>query len=342
MAPATARSSSGERWERASSSSRTRTAGERKIAWSTKLGYVEEREPAATDKTFSSLVATAPAFRDIVETGLAVEMIANPPVKSVHDGDIDKAAPAFVQKLRKEPTDDAAKAQWNEDKRVNEQMVAAVATAIRSPYRVLTPPEERFASMADVRKAQHAVLDQDAYLPTEPDLPPEGTNLLKVIINPEAEKADQQSFYTYTCVLIALLQDSGFDATSQLPEKPTVPKDLHKAVFALHDYYVGKRKLQYDDGGSRMKIMGEWGYSLLWTGAAKWDDLPAHVELPAGDYIVDIDGHTLKLSVLKPIDAKTKITSIGEFFTDHSTTDNWDRSKTFKDATSVKAIWKRK
>ena len=61
----------------------------------------------------------------------------------------------------------------------------------------------------------------------------------------------------------------------------------------------------------------------------------------AGDYIVDIDGHTLKLTVLKDIKSDTQITTIGEYFVDGSDKDNWDMSKTFKEQTKLKAIWKK-
>ena len=205
-------------------------------------------------------------------------------------------------------------------------------------------PEERFARDATTSaRPSVAVLDQDAYLPTENDLPPVGTDLLNVIANPDAPRRHGPAVVLHVHVRpdrAAQGQAATARPTKLAPWRRRSRRTCHKAVYALHDYYVGKRKLQYDDSGARMTIMKEWGYSLRWAGTAKWTDLPAHIELPVGDYIVDIEEHTLKLTVDRPITSATRITSVNDFFTDHSESDNWALSKTFNEKMEVTAIWK--
>ena len=133
-------------------------------------------------------------------------------------------------------------------------------------------------------------------------------------------------------MLIALLKDSGLATTIQLTKKPTLTqKEVQKAVYALHDYYVDEKQgnLQYDDSGARSKIMKDSGYSLKWAGNSTWKQLPGQVVLAPGKYVVDIAEHTLLVEVLKDIKADTKITDIAEYFVDLSEKDNWQMTRTF-------------
>ena len=305
--------------------------GERRIPWN--KAYVDDREPIGSDKTFAKLVETDPAFSEIVQGALGVDWFAAAPIKPAHAAQVEKGVRAFVDPEK-------GRSKVEADKQLHAEMVQAAAAATSASNRVLTVPDDPFTDLATIKAAQHFVLEPDDYLPTEPDLLGVGADLRKEII-PDPEADIPQSYWTYTCVLIALFKDGGLAKAKELTGNDKLAGDVTKVVYALHDYYVGKRKLQYDDGGARMTIMGEWGYKLRWTGSVKWDDLPGQVELSAGDYIVDIDGHTLKLTVLKDIKSDTQITTIGEYFVDGSDKDNWDMSKTFKEQTKLKAIWKK-
>ena len=316
--------------------------GDRRIPWNFAEGYEDPREATDEDLTFAALVTKVPAVKKKVEKELTVKLEAYPAIKSVHDSSIVTYASGLVPRVRslKADADDAAKAKHAADKQVQTEMADAVAAAMLSPNRVLDVPEGPFATIAAIRAAQRFVLDD--FLPGKPDLSPKGTDLKKKIIDPEADPP--QAHWTFACVLIALFKDSGLAKTIQLTKKPALTeKEVQKAVYALHDYYVDEKQgnLQYDDSGARSTIMNDWGYTLLWAGNSTWKELPGQVALTLkpGKYVIDIAGHTLLVQVLKKIKADTKITDIAEYFVDLSEKDNWQMSRTFGE--NVRAIWKK-
>ncbi len=107
----------------------------------------------------------------------------------------------------------------------------------------------------------------------------------------------------------------------------------------MNDYYMD-RSVQFDDSSTRMQVMKEWGYKTLFTGTSAWADLPKHVALKRGNYIVDIPGHTVQVTVKKDMPKNdTVLTKLSQYFETHSELDNYDQKDELQQP--VNLIWQK-
>jgi hypothetical protein len=145
------------------------------------------------------------------------------------------------------------------------------------------------------------------------------------------------TYYHKMCTLIALVKDTGGLALAKTITKDDSITDLKSAVQALHDHYLDKN-VDYDDSSTRFTVMNEWGYQMIYSGSSAWMELTS---LPAGGYIFDIPGHTVHVTLKKPLPAAwpKKKGDFSEYFEPDSDKDNFPRGteKTFP----VRYIWKK-
>jgi hypothetical protein len=294
--------------------------GEQRIPWDGT--YMVDREPTQADKPFSERVKE-PVFKGHVKTGLGLDFFNA--VKAVPATDMERAAPSFVDTTMK-------KSDVAGDQAVYAKMVHDVAAAAASHNHVLSvAPPERFEDVAAIDAARRIVLRPTDFLPEKPDLQGVGADLFEKVT-----EDGKETYWHYACVLIALFRCGGIAMVNQITGKQ-IKNDEVKAVHALHDYYVGKG-VQYDDGSQRANVMGEWGYKMIFAGRAEWHDLAQHVALPQGQYIFDIVGHTVKVTVLKDLWSGTAIGSLKEYFEPDSNSKNYPRGEEFTHP--VTSIWK--
>jgi hypothetical protein len=194
---------------------------------------------------------------------------------------------------------------------------------------------------------QQKLLDNFTFIPAfhdlfpeKPDLAAAGQSVRSEIPGTADEHGKLKKYWEYTCVLIALYKNDGIAKVNQiLGDRGPVEDDIDVVVQALHDFYIG-RKIQYDDTATRMTVMNEWGYQLVFGGNVAWADLPLHVALyPSGKYIVDIDGHTVKMKPKHRIPRAT--TPLQGLMIDHfecdSDKENYSTSEFLK---PVLYVWK--
>jgi hypothetical protein len=173
------------------------------------------------------------------------------------------------------------------------------------------------------------------YFAQKPDLPKAGTPLFNKV--PGKGKL---TYYHYTCVLIALVkQTGGEDFARQLTKSQSIT-NTETAVQALHDHYMGE-KVQYDDTSTRFQIMEAWGYDLIFSGESGWMDLGKHVPLKAATkYVFDIPGHTVLVTVKKDLPATLpKKANLSDYFETHSDPRNYGEKET---ANPVRYVWKKR
>jgi len=118
----------------------------------------------------------------------------------------------------------------------------------------------------------------------------------------------------------------------------TNSKVLKDSVQALHKYYV-ENDVRYDDTSTRLKVMDEWGYEIIFAGEVPWTDLPLHVALKRNkDYIFDIEGHTVKVSVTRDIpEPPASLAKPAGYFLPESDPDNYKSGAEF--TKRVRYIW---
>jgi hypothetical protein len=291
----------------------------KRIAWDG--NYVTTDDATDQDQTFLEHAKADHTFREHVAAGLDLPWVQE--VKAASKADIENGAAALVSD---KPTDNLPG-----DRAV---MVHAAVTPAAAHNKMLAVPDRRFTTVDSVRGASRLVRYPKDYLPTAPDLPGADVDLATPI--PGMDK----KYWEYACVLIALFKAEGIAAVRQITQKPKVEDNVRKAVQALHAYYIGKN-VQYDDGAARSTVMSEWGYHLVFSGDAHWEDLPGQVSLPAGTYIFDITGHTVKVRVLRDIDSQTRIEPRSDYFEPDSDPSNFTRGNEFAKGKTVSAIWKK-
>jgi hypothetical protein len=170
----------------------------------------------------------------------------------------------------------------------------------------------------------------DDFIPGRPDLGTVGTRVRAQI--PGEQKGT--TYWEYMCVLIALIKADGYGMVNRLTHTATT--ELEPAVQALQDYYLSN-DVQFDDSSTRMQIMKEWGFELIFAGRSEWRDLPKHVPLKRGKYIFDIPGHTVQVDVERDLPMADKsLTNPKQCFTPQSEEDNYDQDEL---ALPVTFIW---
>ena len=135
----------------------------------------------------------------------------------------------------------------------------------------------------------------DQFVPGVPDLPSAETDLFTML---PGQKDKDKTYWTYACVLIALVKSDQAKAQALTRSGSTTLEEL---VQGLHAYYV-RKGIQYDDTSTRFTVMDEWGYKPIFIGETTWLNLPTKFAFPAGDYIFDIVEHTVAVNV--PVDIR--------------------------------------
>lgn len=288
-----------------------------KVPWDG--NYTEDREPSGTDKTFYALAKDDYAFKAAVANGLEVDFVNE--VKHYPNQELETKASSMVKKKPGELTE---KEQVAYDETVRE--VAAATTSHNAVLSVAARFDNRDAVLA----ARHLVPDVKNYLPQEPDLPGAGVDVFSRVPG-----KGEQKYWEYVCVLIALYKADGIDKVKQITGKQNLTTSVGAAVQALHDYFIGK-DIQYDDSAGEIQVMKEWGYRRIFAGSAAWDKLA--VAMAPGTYIFDIEGHTVKVKVLKQIASDTVIDRLADYFEPDSDKSNYNTSEFLKPVTS---IWKK-
>ncbi len=211
-------------------------------------------------------------------------------------------------------------------------LVASIADAAESPLRLLRIEKGTKLDAATLPAATSPIAALDDLLPSAPDLPKAGESVRAKIPN------TKKSYWEYMCTLIALVKHEGIARVRAIVKREDVADNLDAAVQALHDHYVG-RGIQYDDTSTRMRVMTEWGYRMIFSGDAAWTELPLHVALKAGTkYIFDIEGHTMKVTLKRDMPSATKPLTdlLATYFVCDSDKQNYNTSEFLK---PVRRIW---
>jgi hypothetical protein len=274
-------------------------------------------------------------FKEHLRSGLnlgddPLEKITSRTEQEIKDGVKTLVEPAKAAEGADAPTDEAKAAV---DKVVTALQEAA-ADRNRLLYRGKTAGLYKSLAEAEIR---WVIGNPQDYIPGEPDLGKKGRPLTDWV----GEGPETNTFYKLACVLIALLKyDVGHTKTRTLIGEP--PKNFKDIMQKLHDYYAGQG-VQYDDTSTRFAMMNDWGYSLVFAGDSKWEDLAKHAAFKSGEkYIFDIVGHTVKVRAKKDIakDEKREIKIPKNFFEPDSDEDNYVPGAEFKK--NVKYIWVKK
>ena len=86
--------------------------------------------------------------------------------------------------------------------------------------------------------------------------------------------------------------------------------------------------------------MKEWSYKAIFAGSSTQANLLNHVALKPGNYIVDIPGHTVQVTVHKDVPKNgTPLTKLNQYFTTHSELDNYDKKDELQ--LPVNFIWQK-
>jgi hypothetical protein len=182
-------------------------------------------------------------------------------------------------------------------------------------------------------KTQLVMSRPDQFVPEKHDLPSADTDLFTQI---PGKKKREETYWTYACVLIALVKSD--EKTAKRLAKTDSSK-LEDLVQRLHAYYV-RKDVQYDDTSTRFTVMDEWGFKPIFFGETDWTNLPRFLELPAGDYIFDIVGHTVAVNVPKTIPRSDKpLPTVKGLFVPDSDGRNYARG--LETTKKVLSIWKK-
>lgn len=211
-----------------------------------------------------------------------------------------------------------------------------LSTTPRAHNRIMEyGPGMTFTSAEDVG-AQWVRLPEE-YIARMPDLPAATADPLTEKI--PGSKVRGATYWAYVCVLIALIKQEGMDAVQKLVGGKTPPATEPEAVKQLHAYYKS-RGIEYDDSSTRFRVMRDWGYKMVFSGNTSWEDLPTWIPLYEGKkYIADINGHTVKIEVLKDIPMGDPIVGPAKYFKADSDKSNYSSGDEL--ALPVKGIWEK-
>jgi hypothetical protein len=85
--------------------------------------------------------------------------------------------------------------------------------------------------------------------------------------------------------------------------------------------------------------MNEWGHKMIFSGNTPWNKLSHAANfVPGKRYIVDIEGHTVKMRVKKAVPAKVDLEPVDEYFECDSDKQNYNTSEFLK---KVLAVWQK-
>ena len=291
--------------------------GDLKIPFDDKTKFALTRAPEDGDPTLSELVVKHKRdILDQMQTGLGVDRVSD--MQVLEDAEMLELANGLVGE------GESNTAELRRLVRVNARMHARLLS-VGTKQQFWDPGEA----------AGDVVQLPGDYIAQEPDLPAKGTKLKdKDIVRSPVKGA---KYWQYACVLIALVKQEGLEAVRRLLELKTAPKDLTAAVYALHDHYK-EEGVEYDDGSSRRRVMGDFGYSMAFAGKSTWADLPTWMAFDTGKkYVFDITGHTVKVTPKHSIALGTRLTgTMKDHFTPESDIDNYTQDETTK---TVEYVW---
>jgi hypothetical protein len=247
-----------------------------RIGWNDNKHYVDH-EPTPKDPKLSELVER-PVVKGHAVSGVGIDF-----GKMVGHADIKTKVEDRVP-------------DWPEDAADIKREAGTIA---EDPYRVLKLFKGTQLNTKEDLKHTWAQSPSD-YLPGEPDLPGAKKSLKGTKIPNDKDGA---TYWTYACVLIALVKaDANYTNTMRIAGLKKAPASLDAAVQALHDHYMGPQvKTQYDDSSARLGVMRDWGWSRVYSGNTKWEELATRTSLAPGTYIFDIKGHTVLVRVKKEV-----------------------------------------
>jgi len=291
------------------------TFASQKAKWNETLGYVDEAE--TTPETSLYDLWPSHKVKSALEISMAVDYLKD--LRSVADQDLAEEA----KRMAAVDTD--------------EELTKALSASAVSHTRLILEHDQPFDKKS-LMKSFKLLPAFANLLPEKPDLPPVGQSVRGEIPGTEDREGKRKSYWTLVCVLIALYKNEGAAKASKIVGR-TIDDDRDTVVQALHDHYVGKN-FQYDDTATRMSLMQEWGYRMVFTGDVPWSVLPQHVGLLEGrTYIVDIEDHAFKMTVEHDLPKqKAPVEAMGQYVTCHSEKDNYSTSEFLK---NVHHVWLR-
>lgn len=214
----------------------------------------------------------------------------------------------------------------------------ALEGALLSYRKVLDVSNGPFYGADHVQSSQSFGLLPSDYIPEADDLT--GSVGKTLLVHKDSQ---QNLWWKYACRLIALVKlDSNYTKTKSVTNNQNI-NSLDGAVQALHEhYYNTSTKVMYDDTSVSTNIYPAWGYQLKFVGPASLGKLPNQTDLDSGNYIFDIDGHSVKVTVnqdIKKGDPEIQDDELDTYFTFDSDSRNYNRGteKTKK----VEYIWKK-
>ena len=161
------------------------------------------------------------------------------------------------------------------------QLKSLLQTALPDLQNVTYPPGDREITVYEFRRKQ--MLSPNHLVKAEDDLN-DGFNLL------------------YCCALIAVYKSEG---KGTVKAKLGIVKELGadaKYYEAMHDYYYGRKNIQYDEPVTHPGIYKEWGFSMIHAGHTSWANLKDVLKssLRTGKkYIFDLDNHSVFVTMKK-------------------------------------------
>ncbi|MDA0164071.1 hypothetical protein OM076_27610 [Solirubrobacter ginsenosidimutans] len=294
------------------------TFGGLSAKWNDALGYVDETSESKTVRDLWD--GGSQKFRKALKIGLGVDELHS---------------------LRTVPvTDLRAEAATYSDNPDDAGITKALSDSAAAHDRLFKPPlADPLDTRTKVAKAISYLPQFKDLLPGAPDLPRAGESVMDEIPGTEDERGVRKLYWTRTCVLIALYKNEGIDFTRGIiGGDEEVEDEVHTVVQKLHDKYIGAG-IEYDDTATRLTVMNEWGYKMIFSGNTPWNKLSHSANfVPGKRYIVDIEGHTVKMRVKKAVPPKVDLEPVDEYFECDSDKQNYNTSEFLK---KVLAVWQK-
>jgi hypothetical protein len=99
----------------------------------------------------------------------------------------------------------------------------------------------------------------------------------------------------------------------------------------VHKYYFSEAGMMYDDESTHIRLMREWGFKLVYSGATTFRALMKQKALlkTGKKYIFDIEGHTVLVTLKQALPEPNAVTdqeNLGDYFRLYNNPQNWDKS----------------
>jgi hypothetical protein len=292
--------------------------GDKPIPWEEK-----KLRRGAPTTPLSELANADADFRRHLKGGMHVPALGQ--VTAVPDAELQTNAAKLAKPAQEGDTAEVTTAK--------QQTVTALSEAAVDHDRVLFHSHGTKYGAPSELQTQLVMSRPDQFVPEKDDLPSAETDLFERI---PGKTKKEETYWTYACVLIALVK-SDEKTAKRLAKSDS--SELEVLVQRLHAYYV-RKNIPYDDTSSRFTVMDEWGLTPIFFGETSWTDLPKFLELPAGDYIFDIVGHTVAVNVPKTIPKSEKsLSTVKDLFVPDSDERNYARG--LETGKKVLSIWKK-